>query len=152
MPPGDLLAALDAQRERVAAFVASVGPEFEEFRYAPGKWTVREVVRHVAETERVLGYRLLRFARGDRTPLPGFDEEAFIEGGRSDPRTAAELGEEFDLQRRANLSLFGGMTDEILDRRGNMWGKETSVLSLLCIVYGHAEHHLAVLSSRYLDA
>lgn len=148
VPPGDLLQVLGAQTS-AAADVLSRFWEREDHTYAPGKWTVREVMRHVNECERVFGYRALRVARGDTTPLPGFDQDRFITGGRGDTRDLDELLDEFSHLRAANVSLLRGCDDEALSRVGRVFDKDVTVLMIACLWYGHAAHHLRVLDERY---
>lgn len=152
VPDGDVLAGLAAQLDEVRGFAAEVPATREAFRYAPGKWTVKDVLRHVADTERVFGYRALCIARGDPTPLPGFDQDAYAAAGTSDPRPLAALVDEFEHLRRANLSLLRGFDGETLSRRGVMWQKTVSVRAVVFLLHGHAGHHLEVLRKRYAAA
>ncbi len=156
VPPGDLLAAMIAQIDELhvlAVRAEEPGPGGcgPDFRYAEGKWTLRELFRHVEETERVLAYRALRIARGDPTPLPGFDQDVFIEGGAADLRSPSEIATAMEHLRHANVSLFAAFDDDALARRGRMWDKDGTVLAVLHIVYGHAAHHLRVVEERYLS-
>ena len=119
-------------------------------RYAPGKWSIKEVVGHVTDAERVFSYRALRFARGDRTPLPGFDEQAYAPAGRFDARPLADLARELALVRAATIALFRGFDAEMLERRGVANGQEISVRALAYVIAGHERHHVAILRERYL--
>ncbi len=148
VPPGDLLQLLQGQtaahRAACVRFAASPG-----HRYAAGKWTAREVLLHVNDTERVFGYRLLRFVRRDPTPLPGFDQDLFMAGAARDARTLDALADEFGHLRAANVSLLAACDAETLAWHGRMWEREISVLALACLCFGHAAHHLRVLDERY---
>ena len=120
-------------------------------RYAPGKWSLTEVIGHVVDTERVLATRAMLFARGDAKPLPGFDQDALIEGAMFDDRPLASLVDEFEHLRRANVALFGSWGEEAQARRGVASGCAFTVRALVTIVAGHALHHLDVVRERYLD-
>jgi hypothetical protein len=149
-PGGDLVTALEKQAADVAALIEGVPAAREGHRYAEGKWSIKEVVGHVADTERVFAYRLLRFARGDATALPSFDENLIATGSEADARTLADLGEEFAAVRRATVTLIRPMQDAQMARRGTASGKEISARALAWIIAGHAQHHIKVLRVRYL--
>lgn len=149
VPDGDLRDLLLGQIDQVRLAIGDYGGKYEDFAYAPGKWTVRELFQHVNDTERVMGSRLVRFIRRDPTPLPGFDQDLFIENGRSDTRSLVALVEEFEWLRRANVALVRELTADDLAYRGTMWEKQLSVLSLTLLLHGHAGHHLDVLRDRY---
>ena len=118
-------------------------------RYAPGKWSVKEVVGHLSDAERVFAYRALRIGRGDATPLSGFDENAYVPAGGFDARPFAEILHEYEAVRAATLALFRGMDREALLLRGTASGKEISVRSLAWIIAGHELHHRRLLIDRY---
>jgi hypothetical protein len=117
--------------------------------YAEGKWTVKEVVGHIVDGERIFCYRALRFARADATDLPGFDEDAYVANGEFATRSIEDVCREFEAVRRATIALAEGFTPEALVRRGRANGKEISVRALLYIIAGHTEHHLGLLRERY---
>jgi len=119
-------------------------------RYAEGKWSIREVIAHLNDTERVFSYRLLRFARGDAAALPSFDENVFAKASEADARTVADLAEEFSAVRGATLALVRPMRDEQMARHGTASGKEISARALAWIMAGHVQHHMKVLRERYL--
>lgn len=150
VPDGDLLAMLDESLEETLGLLGGIGEAGGGHRYAEGKWSVREVVGHIADTERVMTYRALRIARGDRTPLPGFDENAFVAGAGFDRRTLAGLSDELAAVRAATLHLFRHLDDEALARRGTASGSEVTVRALAWIVAGHEMHHRRILRERYL--
>ena len=150
VPKGDLLAILEDQRRDTQRLLASVSEARALYRYAAGKWSVKEVVGHVTDAERVFGYRAMRFARGDETPLAGFDENAYAPAGRFDARPLASLAAEFDAVRRATIALFGGFEPSVFARRGTANGHGISVRALAYVIAGHELHHIAILRERYL--
>jgi uncharacterized damage-inducible protein DinB len=149
-PGGDLVLGLEKQAADMAALIKGVPAAREGHRYAEGKWSIREVVGHIADTERVFAYRLMRFARGDTTALPSFDENLIAKNSDADARTLADLGEEFGAVRRATVTLVRPMQDAQMFRRGTASGKEVTARALAWIIAGHAQHHMKVLRERYL--
>ena len=149
LPPGDVLKILDLQKDQLRRLAANVTPDRETFRYAPGKWSVREVAGHLIDAERVFSYRALRFSRGDETPLPGFDEKFYVAHARFDSRTLQSLIEELTLLRSANVLLFRELSPEELARVGEANNYPVSVRALAFILAGHLEHHFRVLRERY---
>lgn len=152
VPEGDVVEVLERQLEGVAGFLGAIPAEREGHRYAPGKWSVREMVGHLADTERIMAYRALRIARGDATPLAGFDENAYVPPAGFDARPLASLVEEWAAVRRATLPLFRHLDAEAWTRRGTANGNAVSVRALARIIAGHTEHHLEILRTRYLGA
>lgn len=150
VPEGDLLAALAAQHEETAALIRGVGEDRGDHRYAPDKWSIREVLGHVADTERIMAYRALCVARGDATPLPGFDENAYVARANFGARTLASLVDELRTVREATLALFRPLTDEELLREGSANGAPVTPRALAWIIAGHERHHVAMLRERYL--
>src|ERR1700757_3721714 len=106
VPGSDVLSALDAQRVQMAQLLAARSERDGNFRYAPDKWTVKEVLGHVIDTERIFAYRALRIARGDQTPLPGFEQDDYVRAGNFGECALADLAEEFDLMRASTIALF----------------------------------------------
>lgn len=145
----DLPADLQFQLDEVLEVLRPLPAEKGRFRYAEGKWSVQEVVGHLCDAERVFAYRLLRIGRGDATPLPGFDEDAFVAAAHFDARTLKDLMMEFAALRRATVLLAEGLPDTAWANRGTASGKVISARALAHILYGHAAHHLAVLRERY---
>ncbi|EJW15848.1 DinB family protein [Paenibacillus alvei] len=123
-----------------------------ECRYAPGKWSIKEVLGHIADTERVMAYRLLRIARGDQTPLPGFDENQFMNGSAFDSMPMSELLEDYQAVRHATLTLLRGLTDEAALRTGTTNNMTISARALAYTIAGNELHHLRVLKMRWLTA
>lgn len=149
-PPGDVLATLERELETTLALLRSLTPAQAEIRYAPGKWSVKEVVGHVIDTERIFAYRAMRFARNDQTPVPGFDENAYVPAAQFGERTLGDLAAEFEHLRKANLFLFRGMDDEAWRRQGTANNATVSVRALAYIIAGHEIHHRELLRTRYL--
>ncbi len=145
----DVLPLLAAQAGEVAKLLVATSEERASFRYAPGKWSVKEVVGHLSDTERVFTYRALRFARADATDLPGFDENAFVAAAGFDRRPLAELAAEFASVRAASLTFYRGLDEAATLRRGTANGGPASVRALAAIVAGHTQHHLVLLRERY---
>lgn len=152
VPRGDVLEALRGQLDEVLALAAQVPRERESFRYAPGKWSVVEVLGHVTDMERVFGQRALGFARRDPGPFPGVDEDPYVAAADFGARGLASVLREFEHLRRANLELFAHLDADALRRRGRASGYELSVRGLLYLVAGHAAHHVGVLRARYGEA
>jgi hypothetical protein len=150
VPQGDVLELLERQLEESSALLQGVPESRGDFAYAPGKWTIKEVLCHLSDAERVFAYRALRFARGDATPLPGFDEQRWTPNSGASQRTLADLLEEFQAVRAATLALFRGLPPEAPTRHGVASEKETSVRALVWIIAGHERHHLKILRERYL--
>ena len=149
VPGDDLIATLEAQTPGVLAWLRGISEAEAAHRYAPGKWSVKEVVGHVADTERIMAYRALRFARGDRTPLASFDENACVAHAGFDARDVPGLVDEFETARHATLALLRGLSEEAVGRRGTASGWEVSVRALAYIIAGHERHHVNVLRERY---
>ena len=152
VPDGEIVALLERQAAEAPAFLRGLSPETAEHRYAPGKWSVKEVVGHLSDAERIFAYRALRIARGDATPLPGFDENPYVEAGGFGARSMESLAGEWDDVRRATLSLFRSLGAEAMARRGTASGYEVSVRALAYIIAGHTAHHLENVRTRYLGA
>lgn len=150
VPEGGLLATLAAQRDSTAAVLAEIPEARAGYRYAAGKWSIKEVVGHVTDAERVFSYRALRIARADATPLPGFDENAWVPAGGFDRRTLADLAAELRAVRGSTLALFGGFDADAWPRMGTASGHPVSARALAWILAGHERHHLRVLRERYL--
>jgi hypothetical protein len=146
---GDVVALLAAQPAELRVLCDGLSEAEARHRYAPGKWSVKEVVCHLADAERIFAYRALRVARGDGTPLPGFDENAYVEASGADDRPLPGLLAELDAVRAATLALFRSLPPEALERRGTANGAPISVRALAYITAGHTAHHLRILRERY---
>jgi hypothetical protein len=148
----DVVSVLGTQIEGTLATFRAVSPERSLERYAPDKWSLREVVGHVIDAERIFAYRALTFARNDRTELPGFDQDPYVAAARSDTRDWRDLLEELELLRRANVLMFRGLDPEAWQRRGVASGNPITVRALAYIIAGHELHHLGVVRAKYLGA
>ncbi|HZG56641.1 DinB family protein [Paenibacillus sp.] len=147
---GDIVAALETQAGEMRRLLSSISPEKAAYRYAADKWSVAEVVGHIADTERVMSYRLLRVARGDRTPLPGFDQDVFVRNADFGACTPERLAEDYEAVRGATLSLLKGLQEAALARRGVVSDRETTAAALAYVIAGHERHHLNILKDKYL--
>lgn len=145
----DSLAALEAQARSTAALLAATSEEQGNHRYAEGKWSVKEVIGHLADGERVFAYRALRIARADTTELPGFDENTYVPAGKFDRRPLADIAAEFAAVRAATLALVRSFDEEALARRGSANNSPVSVRALVAIIAGHELHHVKLLRERY---
>ena len=149
VPDGDLLEVLQRQGEETVALLRGVGEERSTFAYGPGKWTIREVMGHVTDAERVFTYRALHFARGDSAPLPSFAEDAWVQASNAAQRTLADHVDEFIAVRAATLALFRGFTAADFERAGTASGNRVTVRALGYITAGHERHHVQLLRDRY---
>jgi uncharacterized damage-inducible protein DinB len=152
VPSGDFLEILQEQHRRMVRLLSPLTEPQAEFRYAPGKWSIKEVLGHVTDTERIFSYRLLRIARGDQTPLAGFEQDAYVQTGNFSARKLAEILHEFSAVREATISLLRSLDDAAWLRRGIASQKEVSVLALAFVIAGHERHHRILLEKRYLPA
>lgn len=134
----------------IQAIISEIPEDKEDFAYAPGKWTIKEIIGHIIDTERVLGYRAMRFARKDKTPLPGYDENHYVANANFNKQTLYSLGHEFAIVREANLALFKTWDEEALGQVGVANNLDVSVRALLFMIAGHATHHMGVIKERYL--
>jgi uncharacterized damage-inducible protein DinB len=141
--------ALRAQAEALRALLGAVSEDAAAFRYAPEKWSIKQVVGHMTDAERVFAYRLLRIARGDDTPLAGFDETEYAREAGSDRRTLEDLLAEWQSTRAATVALAQGLDAAAWPRRGSANNYPVSARALLYIILGHVEHHTEVLRTRY---
>ena len=149
VPESDPVAVLTSQIDVTAALLRGVSETDALKRYAPGKWSVKEVVGHLADTERIMAYRALRIARGDETPLPGFDENAYVPPAKFDARPLADLVADLRTVRAGTLALFRSFDADAWRRRGTASGKDVSVRALGYMIPGHERHHVEILKTRY---
>lgn len=150
VPEGGIVETLRRQSADTLALLRSLSEEQAASRYEPGKWSVKELVGHICDGERVFAYRALRFARNDSTPLPGFDQDPYVAAGNFDARTIRDLADEFESVRAATLSLFASLDEEAWARRGAANDTPVSVRALAHIIAGHELHHVGILRERYL--
>lgn len=152
VPDGDLLETLEAQWEELGCLLEELDDDAAEYRYAEGKWSVKEVLGHILDAERIFAYRLLRIARGDQTPLPGFDENAYVAAANFGARPLENILEEYDLVRGHTLALLRGLATDSFFRTGISNGKSISARALAWVIAGHERHHMAVLKEKYLPS
>jgi hypothetical protein len=150
VPDGDVLALLESQIEETRALLSGVPESRWRHRYAPGKWCLTEVVGHIIDVERVFTHRALRFARGDNTPLPGFDENAWAPMSGYGRRPLPDILDEFGVVRAASLAFFRGLDDAAIGRTGMANNASFTVRAFPWILAGHERHHTRVLRERYL--
>jgi hypothetical protein len=149
---GDVIAQLESQRLQTAQLFAASGERDGNFRYAPGKWTIKEVVGHLSDSERVFSYRAMRIARGDQTPLPGFEQDDYVKNGNFGEQSLADLVAEYGAVRAATLALLRSFDAEAGARRGTASDKPITVRALAFIIAGHELHHREILKERYFPA
>ncbi len=147
---GDVIPVLDAQAADVRSVFSALPEEKGTYRYADGKWTIKELLSHIIDGERIFAYRVLRISRGDETPIEGFEQDDYIETANANDRLFADLIAEFDLQRRSNLLMLKGVSDEGSRRMGTASDNPISTRAIAYIMAGHVQHHLAILKERYL--
>jgi len=146
----DVLSALETQIVSTKKILDNIPNEKGSFRYAEGKWSVKELIGHLIDTERVMAYRALRFSRGDQTELEGFDQDPYVENGSFDSGEIADLAKQFEFVRESNLLMFRGLSEEAWSRSGIASGASVSVRALAYIIAGHEIHHINILRERYL--
>jgi len=150
VPAGDVRVTLESQAGTLLAVFRGISEEQSRHRYAPDKWTIRQLLSHLNDTERLFVFRALWFARGFDTPLPSFDQNVAMAAAGADARSWASHVDEFESLRGASVAFFAGLPAEAWDRRGVASGFPFSVRALAYMTAGHAEHHARILRERYL--
>ncbi len=151
VPDGDLLRQLETQHRETQALLGEIGEKRGGYRYAPDKWSIKQVIGHLTDTERMFSYRALVFARSDTTPQPGMEQNDWARVGEHDARPLADVASEFASVRAATLSLFRGFSDTMWGRNGVANNVEFTTRALAYIIAGHELHHLGVVRERYLE-
>lgn len=146
----EMLEAMRSSNQQLLKLVRSLPESKGEFRYQPGKWSVKELLCHMMDAERIFSYRALRFARNDKTALHGFEENDYAPEANAHSRTLLQIADEMERLRNTTLDLFASFTPEMLQRSGKANNTEVSVLTIGYIVAGHETHHRIVLQERYL--
>ena len=146
----ELIRALELSKESTISFFKSIDDNKWSYRYLDDKWSIKEILQHLIDSERVFAYRALRFSRNDKTNLPGFDENAYAYESNGNIRRGAELIEEYIHLRNATLSLFKSFTKEMLIYSGFANDAEMSVRAIGFVIVGHEKHHIGVIKERYL--
>lgn len=147
---GDVIGALESQITDTAALLRKIPEDRGAYRYAAGKWSIKEVVGHLIDAERIFSNRALRFARGDSTPVPGFEQNDYVVAGSFDSYPLSELISEFEGVRSDSCFLYRHMSEEATTRRGTANGAEVSVRALAYITAGHELHHRQMILEKYL--
>jgi uncharacterized damage-inducible protein DinB len=151
VPEGaDPIAQLRQQPGTLKSLLAPLTDEQALHRYAPGKWSIKESLVHISDTERIFAYRALRIGRGDETPLPGFDQDSYVPTSGADSRTLANIWAEYDAVRATTLTLLDGLPDDAFSRIGTASNSPMSVRALVYMMAGHEAHHIALFRERYL--
>lgn len=150
VPPQDVLTALHENTHAVQDFFNRIPEEKTDHAYAHGKWTVKQVLLHLSDSERIFSYRALRIARNDPTPLPGFDENHYMTHANIEGRSLEHLLDEWQTVRMATLSLFDTLDENALQRIGYTGGQPTHVEAIGYLIAGHAIHHMKIVQERYL--
>jgi uncharacterized damage-inducible protein DinB len=150
VPDGDAVGALAAQIAATSGTLRAVSGADSLKRYAAGKWSIREVLGHLTDAERVFAYRALRFARNDKTPLPGFEQDDYIAPGKFDARAWPDLISEFEALRQSNLAMFRGFDADAWTRQGTASGNPMTVRALAYVIAGHELHHMKIVREKYL--
>lgn len=150
IPEGDIIQILNGQMASTQEIFSAVTEKQAEYRYAEGKWTLSEVLGHLTDTERIMNYRILRIARGDKSPLMGFDENEYVQEASFNERTIADLLEDYQNVRRATISLLKGMPQKSLQNKGNANGFEVTVETIAYMIAGHELHHIKIIQEKYL--
>lgn len=147
----EIVPALSAQIDDLRALFDGISDAQGDFAYSAGKWTIKELLGHLIDAERVFSYRALRISRGDQTPLAGFDENEYVDSANFNGRTLADMLEEFSLLRASNAIFFENLDDSVWFYTGTASDALVSVRALAFIMVGHVRHHINILKSRYLN-
>lgn len=150
VPEDRIVPVLAAQPAELEAMFADMPDERGTYAYAEGKWTIKELLGHLIDGERMFAYRVLRISRGDKTPIEGFEQDGYIENAYANERSFKDLLHEFSIVREANVMLFNHLKKEAWTRTGTANDVEISVRALIWIMAGHVRHHVAILNERYL--
>ncbi len=145
----DVMEQLEKQSAEFPDFINSL-IEKADYAYAPGKWTIKELIGHIIDSERVFVYRLMCFARGEQHALPGFEEDDYVANAHFSDRSLLSLSEEFALLRKSNLYLFKSLTEKELNRSGTASERQITVRAILFVMAGHIMHHVGIIKERYL--
>ncbi|MFI8685771.1 DinB family protein [Rossellomorea sp. NPDC077527] len=152
VPDGDLLQILDAQLKETINLLKDVSEEKSEFRYAPEKWTIKEVLGHITDTERIMSYRLLSIGRGEKEMLPGYHDDEYVKRGKFNRFSLQELLHHQSLVRQHTILLLGSLDEEALVQRGRANGGEVTARAIGYIIAGHEIHHRRLIEERYLKS
>lgn len=151
-PEGNLITLLEEQQAETNRIFSGLSEDQADYRYAEGKWSLKEVLGHVTDTERIMSYRLLRIARGDQTPLPGFDQDAYMEGNPFDGLAVTDLLDNYNAVRQATIVLLKQLPVEAYTRSGIANQSPLTARAIAYIMYGHERNHLTIIQERYLNS
>lgn len=149
VPENDLLLELENQAKKVVQLFENATPEQANFRYIEGKWSPKEMLGHLTDSERIFAFRSLSIARGEQQSLPGFDENEYFAAANFGEQSTEQLLEQYKLTRQSNLALFKSYSEEIAARMGVANGRPLSARALVALIIGHEAHHLRILKERY---
>lgn len=152
VPQGDIIQILNEQMKETVTMLSKISEPQSEYRYAPGKWSVKEVMGHITDTERIMSYRLLSIARGETASLPGFDENLYVEEANFDNQSLKDLLDHFACVRQSTIHLVKSLSDAVLSRKGMANNNEVTVRALLTIIAGHEIHHRKIIQERYIQS
>ncbi|MCM3631553.1 DinB family protein [Paenibacillus glycanilyticus] len=152
VPEGNLITLLEEQQAETNRILSALSAEQADYRYAEGKWSLKEVLGHVTDTERIMSYRLLRIGRGDNTPLPGFDQDVYMEGDPFHSLTITDLLDNYNAVRLATLLLLKQLPADAFNRTGEFANQSPiTARAIAHIIYGHERNHLLIIQDRYLN-
>ncbi len=151
LPDDDIISILEVQKKTSEEFLKTLSEEQGNISYAEGKWTIKEVIGHIIDVERVMAYRALSFSRNEEQSLPGFEQDDYITNSNYSQRSVEDLINEFKAVRNANLIMFKSFSDEMLKRGGIASDNKVTVLALIYIIAGHEKHHIKILKEKYLQ-
>lgn len=149
---GELRVMLREQTQAMLELFNGLTEEQGAYRYATGKWSIKEIIGHLTDNDRIMSYRLLCFARGEQAPLPGYEQNDYVAAGSFDRFTLQEMITHYQLVRESTLALVDSLPEEAYTRTGNFGGVAMSVRAQLCVIIGHELHHLQILQERYLNS
>lgn len=150
-PEGDIITILREQSKEVFALLDGLSEEQGNYRYAPEKWSIKEMVGHLTDNDRIMSYRLLCFARGEQAPLPGYEEKDYVAAGHFDRFTLKQLVLHYRIVRESTLALLESLEDDVWTRAGNFYSVPVTVRAQACMIVGHERHHMNILQERYLN-
>ncbi|MBS2967652.1 DinB family protein [Metabacillus sp. KIGAM252] len=151
IPEGDLIVLLCEQLKQTVSLLEGLSDEKALYQYAPEKWTIKEVIGHIADTERIMAYRLLGISRGEQNEFPGYDDESYVQNARFNEISLAQLVENLKAVRLATIALLKGLHRDAWVLRGRANGGPVTVLALAAIIAGHERHHVRILEDRYFN-
>jgi uncharacterized damage-inducible protein DinB len=151
VPQGDIIRILRDQMKETVALLSTLSEPQSEYRYAAGKWSIKEVIGHITDTERIMSYRLLSIARGEKASLPGYDENEYVAKADFDNQSLKDLMDHFACVRQSTIHLIKSLSDESLSCRGTANNSEVTARALITIMAGHELHHRKIIQERYLN-